>query len=155
MTKNPKTMSPSKIGELCGSYSAHASQVSPPLNFCMYSITEPYNPTKLLIFNVYGTLLDTSPLTQPNPNCNTRVTKKTYTRRFVFRPWMMEFLGQCFKMFKIAFWNIKSSEYMEEVLREILLVFSHLKGQAPIFTWSANDCELIEKSNEVSLWGNP
>ena len=87
------------------------------------SISKPYNPTKLLIINVHGTLLDTNILTQPNLNPNIRVTKKTKTHRFGFRPWMMEFLGRCFKTFKVAFWGIKSSEYMEGFLHEILLVF--------------------------------
>jgi hypothetical protein len=65
VSKNPKTMSPSKIGDIGGSNSAHGGQVSLPLSFRMNSIAEPYNPTKLLIFNVHGTLLDTSLLTQP------------------------------------------------------------------------------------------
>ena len=84
-------MSPSKIGDIGGSNIAHGGQVSPPLSFSMNSIAKPYNPPKLLIFNVHDALLDISLLTQPNPNCNIRVTKKTYTRKFVFRPWMMEF----------------------------------------------------------------
>ena len=46
---------------------------------------------------------------------------------------MMEFLGRCFKIFKVAFWGIKSSEDMEEVLREILPAFDHLEGHKPIF----------------------
>jgi hypothetical protein len=115
ISKNPKIMSPSKIDDIGGSNSAHGGQVSPLLSFSMNSIAEPYNQIKLLIFNVHSTLLDTSLLTQPNPNCNIRVTKKTYTDRFVLRPWMMEFLGRYFKMFKITFWSTKSSEYMEEV----------------------------------------
>ena len=77
--------------------------MSPPHNFRVLSIAEPYNPTKLLIFNMHGIFVDTSLLTQPNPNCNIRVTKKTTTRRFVFRPWMLEFLGWCFKIFKVEF----------------------------------------------------
>ena len=44
---------------------------------------------------------------------------------------------------------------MEQVLRKILPVFSHLEGHISIFTWSANDCELIKKSDDVSLWGKP
>ena len=116
VSKNPNIMSPNKIGDIGGSNRAHSGQVSLPLSFSINLIMEPYNQTKLVIFNVHGTLLDTSLLTQPNPNCNIRVTKKTYTRRFVFRPWMMEFSGRCFKMFKITFWGTKSSEYMEKIL---------------------------------------
>ena len=134
---------------------ASGGQVSPPHSFRISSVAEPYNPTKLLIFNVYGALLDTNLLTQPNPNCNIRMTKKRTTCKFVFRPWMMQFLGRCFKIFKIACWDIKSSEYMKEVLREILPVFPHVEGHKPIFMWLAKDCELIQKSDEVSLWGKP
>jgi hypothetical protein len=34
-------------------------------------------------------------------------------------------------------------------------VLSHLEGHQPIFTWAAKDCELIQKSDRVSLWGKP
>ena len=155
VSKNPKTVSPTKIGDIGGSQSAPGGQVSPPTSALMSSIAEPYNPSHLLIFNVHGTLLDTSLVTQQNPNTAIRVTKKTTTRRFVFRPWMMEFLGRCFKKFRVAFWGSKSKEYMEEVLREILPVFSHLEGHEPLFTWSVKDCELIEKSEDVTLWVKP
>ena len=154
-SNNTNIMSPSKIGDIGASNSAHGGQVSLPLSFCINSIAEPYNQTKFVIFNVHGTLLDTSLLIQPNPNSNIPVTKKTYRRRFLFRPWLIEFLGRCFKMFKIAFWDTKSSEYMEEVLREILPALSHLEGHTPIFMWSGKDCELIQKSDEISLWGKP
>ena len=62
---------------------------------------------------------------------------------------MMEFLGRCFKIFKLAFWGIKGSEYMEEVLCEILPVFDHLESHKSIFLWSAKDCEIIQNSDEV------
>lgn len=58
MSKNPKIMSPSKISDIGGLNSAHVGQVSPSLSFSMNSIAEPYNPTKLLISNVHGTVLD-------------------------------------------------------------------------------------------------
>ena len=67
----------------------------------------------------------------------------------------MEFLGRCFKMFKVAFWGIKSSDYMEEVLGEILPVLAHLGGHNPLFTWAAKDCEIIEKNEDIQLWGKP
>jgi hypothetical protein len=56
--------------------------------------------------------------------------------------------GPVFKMFKIAFWVIKSREYMEEVLREVLPVFLHLEGHKPLFRWTPKDCELIEKNED-------
>ena len=136
-------MSPCKLGGNGGENIAPGSEVSPTASFYVSSIPGPYNPTKLLIFNVHGTLIDTSLLIQPNPNPHIRVTKKIMTHRFVFRPWLMEFLVRCFKLFKVAFWGIKSSEYMQEVLHEILPVFAHLEGHKPIFLWSPKDCEII------------
>jgi hypothetical protein len=44
---------------------------------------------------------------------------------------------------------------MEEVLREILPLFSHLENHKPVFSWSAKDCEIVQKSEEVTLWGKP
>jgi hypothetical protein len=155
VSKSPKPMSPSNTCGIGVEQSAPVGQVSPTSNLLRMPIGGPYNRTKLLVFNVHGTLLDTSLLTSPNPNVKIRVSKKTSTRRFVFRPWMMEFLGRCFKMFKVAFWGIKSREYMEEVLREILPVFSHLEGHKPLFTWAARDCELIDKDEDNQMWGKP
>ena len=150
-----KTQSPSRLGGNGAPNNAPGSEVSPQKWSPIPCLPEPYTPTKLLVFNVHGTLLDTSLLSQPNPNPNIRVTKKTKTRRFVFRPWMMEFLGRCFKTFKVGFWGLKSGEYMEEVLREILPVFEHLEGHSPIFAWCGKDCEITNKSDDVTIWGKP
>ena len=150
-----KTISPSKLGVNGGENNARGGEVSPSIWPQSPSIPEPYNPTYLLIFNVHGTLLDTSMLTEPNPNPSIRITKKTTTRRFVFRPWMIEFLGRCFKFFKVAFWGQKSFGYMEEVLREILPVFEHMEGHKPLFVWCAKDCEQFQKSDDVAIWGKP
>jgi hypothetical protein len=95
--KSPQTMSPSKIGDTGANDNAQVGQVSLTTRLDMSSIADPPKLTKLLILNVHGTLLDTTLLTQPNPNPNIRVSKKTMTRRLVYRPWMMEFLGMCFK----------------------------------------------------------
>lgn len=132
-------MSPSKSGSNGGENNSSGSNASHTTSFYISSIPRRNNPTKLLIFNVHGTLLDTSLQTQPNPNPHIRVTKKTMTRRFVFRPWLIKFLGRCFKISKVAFWRIKGSEYMQEVLCEILLVLSiwkiksqYIRGQQMI-----------------------
>jgi hypothetical protein len=100
VSKSPKPMSPSNTCGIGAEHSAHVGQVSPTTSLRRMPIAEPYNRTKLLIFNVHNTLLDTNLLTSPNPNCKIRMTKKTTTRRFVFRPWMMEFLGRCLKCSK-------------------------------------------------------
>jgi hypothetical protein len=122
-------MSPSKIRGIGGQDMQVGGEVSQPHNISLSWSLQPCSPTKLLVFNVHGTLLDSSLLSQPNPNPTIRVTKKTGTRRFVFRPWMIEFLGRCLKNFKVAFWGIKSGAYMEEVLCEMLRVFDHLEDQ--------------------------
>jgi len=153
--KSSKTMSPNKIGDIGADDNAHVGQVSPTTCLNMSSIADPPNLTKLLILNVHGTLLDTTLLTQRNPNPNIHVSKKTTTRRLVYRPWMMEFLGMCFKFFKVAFWGRKSIKYMEEVLQEILPVFYHLEGHKPIFVWATKDCDVIQESEEGSLWEKP
>jgi hypothetical protein len=114
--KSPKTMSPSKLGDTGADDNAQVGQVSLTTRSDMSSIADPPIATKLLILNVHGTLLDTSLLAEPNPNPNIRVSKKIMTRRLVYRPWMMEVLGMCFKFFKVAFWGRKSIQYMEEVL---------------------------------------
>lgn len=44
---------------------------------------------------------------------------------------------------------------MEEVLREILPVFEHLEGHQPIFAWSGKDCEIIQKTGDITIWGKP
>ena len=74
--KISKSMSPSKLGGNGGENNAHGSQVCPTKSFHIWSILESYNPTKLLIFDFHGTILDTSVLTQPNPNPNILVMKK-------------------------------------------------------------------------------
>jgi hypothetical protein len=34
-------------------------------------------------------------------------------------------------------------------------VFAHLEGHKPILVWAAKDCEVIQESEEGSLWGKP
>jgi hypothetical protein len=44
---------------------------------------------------------------------------------------------------------------MDEVVREIMSAFEHMEGQKPLFAWCAKDCELIQKSEDVGIWGKP
>ena len=150
-----KTISPHKIGGNGGENIAPSGEVSPSIWPLSPSISETLMPTKLLILNVHGTLLDSSLLTEPHPNIGIRVTKKTTNRRFVFKPWMVEFLQRCFKFFKVAFWGQKSSGYMGEVVREILPVVEHMEDPKPLFVWSAKECRLIHKSDDGAKWGKP
>ena len=44
---------------------------------------------------------------------------------------------------------------MDEVLADILPMFEHMAGHKPLFTWSAKHCELIQESDEETIWGKP
>jgi hypothetical protein len=107
-------------------------------------------PTKLLILNVHGTLLDCSLLSERNPNVNIRMSTRSLTRRIVFRPCLIEFIDKCFKNFRVGFWGIKSSANMEDVLGEVMKQFSGLDTHKPLFCWSAKECEEVIENNGVS-----
>ena len=59
--------------------------------------------SKLLVFNVHGTLLDCSLLYKKNPNTKIGASAYAASRRIVCRPWMAEFLNQYFLSFEVAF----------------------------------------------------
>ena len=110
--------------------------------------------TKLLIFNIHGTLVDCSLLSEPNPNSNIHITRKYLTCRFVFRPWLTEFLDMCFKKFKVAFWGIKSLGNMEDVVAEMMRRFDAMDNHKALFFWSAKECEDVSHNSE-SKWKKP
>ena len=58
---------------------------------------------KLLIFNVHGTLLDSSILSNSNPTSTIKITFKTKHRRLTLRPGLPDFLQKCFKTYVVAF----------------------------------------------------
>ena len=140
-----KAHSPNKVGG-SGSQEAHPNdQVS--------SVIERFgaqNPVKLLIFNVHGTLLDCSLLLEPNPNTSIRVTTRSSTRRMVFRPWLSEFIDKCFRNFRVAFWGIKSTSNMEDVVASMMRRFNGLGSHKPVFIWSAKECEEASENIGVS-----
>ena len=108
-------------------------------------------PTKLLIFNVHGTLFDCSLLFDPNPNTSIRMTTKSLTSRFVSMPWLIEFIGRCFENFRVAFWGINSKSYMEEVVVEIMRKFEGLDSHKSNFCRSAKECEEVIVEIGVSM----
>ena len=145
-----KNHSPTKVGN-SGSQEAHASdQVSSDIK-----ANGPHSPPKLLIFNVHGTLLDCSLLSSPNPNTSIRWTTRSLTRRIVFRPWLIEFIGKCFKNFRVAFWGIKSMSNMEDVVAEMMRELSGPSSHKPVFCWSAKDCEEVSSHSGASKWKKP
>lgn len=99
--------------------------------------------SKLLVFNVHGTLLDCSLLQNPDPNSSIRYTMKTPTRRVVCRPWMAEFLSRCFDHFEVAFWGNKSAAYMEDLVPAMLRRVNEDRNLVPLFVWSQRECEPI------------
>jgi hypothetical protein len=145
-----KAHSPYKVGG-SGSQEAHPNdQVS--------SVIEKFgaqNPVKLLIFNVHGTLLDCSLLSEPNPNTSIRVTTRSSTRWMVFRPWLSEFMDKCFRNFRVAFWGIKSTSNMEDVVASMMRRFNGLGSHKPVFLWSAKECEEASENIGVSKWKKP
>ena len=108
-----------------------------------------------MIFNVHGTLADCSLLSEPNPNTSIRSTTQSKTRRTVFRPCLTEFIDKCFKNFRVAFWGIKSSAHMEDVLAEIMRKFKDMDTHKPLFCWSVKDLEVDNDNIGVSKWKKP
>ena len=111
--------------------------------------------TKLLIFNVHGTLVDSSLLSESNPNSNIRTTRKSLTRRHVFRPWLTEFLDRCFTTFKVAFWGMKSIGSMEDEVAEMMHRFEGMDSHKPLFCWSAKDCVDVSNNSGKPKWKKP
>ena len=112
-------------------------------------------PTKLLIFNVHGTLFDCSLLSEPNSNTFIRMTTRSLTGRIVFRPCLTEFIDKCFKNFRVAFWGIKSNANMEDVVAEMMRKFGGLNSHKPLFCWLAKQCEEVIENIGVSKWKKP
>ena len=109
---------------------------------------------KLVIFNVHGTLVDSSLIAEKNPNSKIRPTIKTTTRRVVFRPWLRAFLSRCSLHFSVAFWGSKSAAYMDEVVPAMIGGISAGSECLPLFVWSAKDCEPVEFEGDTpTAWG--
>ena len=87
------------------------------------------DPKKLLIFNVHGTLLDSSILSNPNPTSKIKITFKTKNRRFTLRPGLLDFLQKCFKTYVVAFRGSKNRSYMDKVVPAI---FERMKCRAVV-----------------------
>jgi hypothetical protein len=89
--------------------------------------------TKLVVFNVHGTLLDCSIVSESNPNTEIRPTFRHGNRRFVCRPGMKKFLSRCFLNFEVAFWGSKSARYMEDVVPAMLSRLKDSSKYVPAF----------------------
>ena len=150
-TRTKNKQKSSTIVGTSGSQKAHpCEQVSPGIG-----MIGNISATKLLIFNIHGTLLDCSLLSKPNPNPTIRITRKSLTRRIVFRPWLTEFLDRCFKNFRVGFWGMKSLSNMEDVVTEMMRKVEGLESHQPLFCWSARDCEEHSENSGVGRWKKP
>ena len=98
--RKSSTTSPTKIDALGSGAGEASTQVETTIASLPSVIS---HSTKLLVFNVQGTLLDCSLLSSQNPNSRIRPTLKHGGRRIVMRPWIGQFLGRCFSHFEVAF----------------------------------------------------
>jgi hypothetical protein len=109
--------------------------------------------SKLVVFNVHGTLLDYSLVDEKNPNIKIRPSAYAAGRRIICWPWMAELLNQCFLAFKVAFWDSKSARYMQDMAPVVL---DRLKGKedcVPYFVWSAQECEPVLLEDGATMEG--
>jgi hypothetical protein len=109
--------------------------------------------SKLLIFNVHGTLLDCTLLEESNPNTKIKATMNAASRRIICRPWMADFRKQCFLTFKVAFWGSKNAQYMVDV---VSIMLGRVKGKhscVPCFIWSAQDYEPVDSGEGGQIDG--
>ena len=108
----------------------------------------------MVIFNVHGTLLDSSLLVENNPNSKIRPIMKTKSRRVMFRSWLHAFLSRCFIHFAVAFWGRKSAAYMDEVVPTMMGWNVGGSQFSPLFMWSGKQCEAVEFQGGTPIaWG--
>jgi hypothetical protein len=103
---------------------------------CIIVGSEFHDSPRLLVFNVHDTLLDCSFLSERNPNSKIKSTFQSTNRRVILRPWLPEFLINCFKKYTVAFWGTKSKSYMDEVVPAMLEKVKCNEAVVPAFVWS-------------------
>jgi hypothetical protein len=101
--KKLRQPSPSKVDAPATNAEEASTQVSCDDTFGPRKSPFRLRTSKLLVFNVHGTLLDYGLVDEPNPNSKIRYTMKTTSRRVVYRPWLSEFLWKYFLNFHVAF----------------------------------------------------
>lgn len=112
------------------------------------------SPTKFLISNVHGTLLDSSVLCEPIFSTSICMHAWSLACRIVIRPWPIDFIGKCFKNFRVAFWDITRNANMEDIVAEMMRKFGALDSNKPMFCWYAKECEEVFENIGVSKWKN-
>ena len=111
---------------------------------------------KLLVFNVHGTLLDSSLVAEKNSNTTIRATLTFDNRRVIFRPWLIEFFTRYFINFEVAFWGSKSKLYMDEIVPALLERIEDNESHPPLFTWSTKEYEATDFEDGLPIaWEKP
>jgi hypothetical protein len=73
----------------------------------------------------------------------------------LFRPWLIEFLGRCFKNFEVAFWGSKSEVYMGQIVAAMLRRMKDNNSYIPLFIWSAKECKVTSFEDGLPIvWGS-
>jgi hypothetical protein len=111
--KKLRSVSPSKVETVATDGGEATTQVNSDIIVGSPRSPSTVQKSKLLVLNVYGTLLDCSLLQDPNPNTTIRLTMMTESKRVLCRPRMAQFLTRCFQNFEVAFWGSKSTRYMD------------------------------------------
>jgi hypothetical protein len=149
-------MSPTKVNPGEGVGEGGASEVRCLLEVGNVLAVNAICSSKLVIFKIYGILLDCGPKVEKNPNSTIRASVQTGRRRVVFRPGLIQFLSQCFMEFTVAFWGGKSESYMEDVVAVMLTRLKEWMKVDLLFVWSGKQCEGTGFEDEaVVSWGKP
>ena len=111
---------------------------------CITIGSEFHNSPRLLVFNVHGILLDCSFILECNPNSKIKSIFQSTNRRVTLRPWLLEFLFNCFKKYIVAFWGTKNKNYMDEVVPAMLDKVKDNEAVVLAFVWSQRNYEVIQ-----------
>ena len=140
------TKSPVKVHVASGIPQNRLTKADPRMMGRQGHVGPPHGRSKLIVFNVQGTLLDCNLLVEPNPNNKIRSTTKALLRRVVLRPWLHPFVSQCFLHFAVGFWDSKSTSFMEDVFPVLMGAWRLSEGPKPepLFQWSGKQCEFFD-----------
>jgi hypothetical protein len=105
----------------------------------------------LFVFNVHGTLLDSSLLLDKNPNPSIRPILRIAKCQVIFQPGFIDFSTRCFVHFEVAFWDSKSEVYMDDIVPVMLGRMKEGSTFKPLFVWSGKECEVTKFEDGIPL----
>lgn len=100
---------------------------------------------------MHETMLDCNIVNESNPKSTIYPSFQKANRNFVYTPNMAKFLSHGFFNFQVAFWDSKSTQYMED---DILAMLSRLKESPKcihVFVWSTQHCQNKSGEDKESL----